>query len=96
MASATYYSGEALLVGLTTGQALEMLAEMYLDAREWRAEESDLLEQYSRELKQTRAMVHYLARELGEQLPAPERLRNLQPTPGAYVYRERHRKGVRA
>ena len=75
---------------------LELLAECFLDAREWRSEESDLLSAYREELQRQRQMVGDLLRDLGEPPPRAERL----PRPGRSkmdieLVRNRYRKAVK-
>ena len=68
--------------GLSPDEKFHLLGELFLDAREWRAEESELLVQYMEELKQMREELYRLITELGEkpprarQLPRPQHVRS--------------------
>ena len=88
-------TGQQLLRGLPMETQLELLAECFLDAREWRSEESDLLSVYREELQRQRQLVADLLRDLGTAPPRAESL----PRPGRHkdieLVRNRYRKAVK-
>ena len=88
-------TGQQLLRGLPVPKQLEVLGELYLDAREWRAEESQLLDTYRQELTNTRELVQQLYNALGEMLPETDKLPRLRPTKDAGEVKLRYRRGVK-
>ena len=75
-------SGDVLMDGLSTEEKFRLLGELFLDAKEWRTEEADLLIAYQEELRRMREELYRLITELGEkpprarQLPRPQHVRS--------------------
>ena len=65
MSEKRYKTVSAMLDGLTTEQAVWRLADAYLDAREWRREEAELLERYRHRLESVEETLLQLVESLG-------------------------------
>ena len=85
-------TGDVLMDGLSPDEKFRLLGELFLDAREWRAEEADLLIAYQEELRRTREELYRLITELGEKPPQPRTLpKPKKPGSQAIVRRYRPR-----